>query len=294
MSAAAQARVRALPCWRGPIAFAPLGGGLSNVSMKVRDSSGVYVARVGEDLPFHHVSRQREAAAQRAAHACGLAPRLIYAGAGAMVCDFIEGRTLTDAGVRDRIETIAAMLRRCHVDVARKVRGEAMAFWPFHVLRDYLGALAAAEPPMREAAARFDAIISELEDAQTPMPIAFGHHDLLPANFVEDDNQRLWLIDWEYAGFGTATFDLANLSANADFTDADDRALLAAYFGRAKPPGWTRAFAAMKVASALREGFWAMVCKLHMDAPGVDYAHYADGCMVKFEAAYTNFRDRYR
>ena len=50
-----------------------------------------------------------------------------------------------------------------------------------------------------------------------PLPIVFGHHDLLPTNFM-DDGKRLWLIDWEYGGFGTAMFDLANISANNQFT----------------------------------------------------------------------------
>ena len=64
-----------------------------------------------------------------------------------------------------------------------------------------------------------------------PLPIVFGHHDLLPGNFI-DDGKRLWLIDWEYGGFGTAMFDLANLAANGSFSPADDRLLVEAYFGR--------------------------------------------------------------
>jgi aminoglycoside phosphotransferase (APT) family kinase protein len=55
--------------------------------------------------------------------------------------------------------------------------------------------------------------VDALEAAQAPLPMVFGHHDLLPGNFI-DDGKRLWLIDWEYAGFGTAMFDLANLATN--------------------------------------------------------------------------------
>ena len=56
------------------------------------------------------------------------------------------------------------------------------------------------------------------------------HNDLLPANLI-DDGQRLWLVDWEYAGAGHPLFDLANASANASFSDAQDRCLLEAYRG---------------------------------------------------------------
>ena len=46
--------------------------------------------------------------------------------------------------------------------------------------------------------------------------LVFGHNDLLAANFL-DDGQRLWLIHWDYAGFNSSWFDLANLSSNNGF-----------------------------------------------------------------------------
>ena len=58
------------------------------------------------------------------------------------------------------------------------------------------------------------ALAEELEQAQVALPIVFGHNDLLPANFLDDGN-RLWLIDFEYAGFSTAMFDLAGAASNA-------------------------------------------------------------------------------
>jgi thiamine kinase-like enzyme len=76
------------------------------------------------------------------------------------------------------------------------------------------------------------AITSELEKAQVPLPVIFGHHDLLPTNFM-DDGKRLWLIDWEYGAFGTAMFDLANIAAANSFDAAMEDQMLRAYFGKA-------------------------------------------------------------
>src|SRR5436190_2430198 len=70
-------RVLALPCWRGLKSIAPLTGGVSNASFVVVDETGKYVARVGEDYPFHHVFRARELAVTRAAHAVGLSPPVV-------------------------------------------------------------------------------------------------------------------------------------------------------------------------------------------------------------------------
>jgi thiamine kinase-like enzyme len=284
--------IRALPCWRGRPDIEPLAGGLSNAAFKVRDPSGVYVARLGEDFPFHHVSRAREAAAARAAHEAGIGPRVLYAEGGAMVCDFIDGRVFTSADFRARLDDCVALLRRCHADMRRLVRAAASAFWVFHVVRDYAGTLRADGGAIVAMLPRLLAVADELEDAQVPLPIIFGHHDLLPGNVI-DDSERLWLIDWEYSGFGTPMFDLANLADNGGYGDALGVRLLETYFGRTPDVATQRAFAAMKAASALREALWAEVSHIHLRASGVDYRQYAAECSAKFETAYAAFRERF-
>ena len=114
------------------------------------------------------------------------------------------------------------------------------------------------------------------------MPTVFGHHDLLPGNFI-DDGRKLWLIDWEYGGFGTAMFDLANLSSNGGFGEGEDATLLDAYFEGKVSSDLRHAFDAMKAASALREALWAMVSDVHLKTPGVDYAAHARDYLRRFE-----------
>ena len=89
-------------------------------------------------------------------------------------------------------------------------------FWVFHVIRDYAHTLRENKSPHLPLLESFLKQAHILEAAQQPMPIVFGHHDLLPANFL-DDGEKLWLIDFEYAGFGTAMFDLAGASSNAQY-----------------------------------------------------------------------------
>lgn len=127
---------------------------------------------------------------------------------------------------------------------------------------------------------------------QTPLPIIFGHNDLLPANFL-DDGERLWLIDFEYAGFSTAMFDLAGIAANAGFPAEELAALLGAYFGSAPSPEHLRSHAAMQCAALLREALWGMVSDIHLDTPGVDYSAYVDDNLRAFEAALEDYRHRF-
>src|SRR5271165_3079140 len=90
---AAIQRIQALPLWQSSIRLEPLKGGLSNMSFKADHAGKTYVVRVGEDFPFHHVSREREALVSRWAHAAGLSPKVVFAEDGVLVCDFIDGRT---------------------------------------------------------------------------------------------------------------------------------------------------------------------------------------------------------
>ena len=267
-------KVAGLSCWRGPVALEPLKGGLTNVSFVATCRGEKFVVRCGEDIPVHHVFRDRERAASIAAFEVGLSPEIVHVEPGITVLRFIAGRTFAEADLRANIARLVPLLKDCHGKVGRHVRGPASAFWVFHVIRDYVSLL--------DADRRYLAMADRLEQAQVPLPIVFGHNDLLPGNFI-DDGRRIWLIDWEYGGFGTAMFDLANLSSNGAFGEAEDAALLDAYFEGKVGDELRHAFHAMKAASALREALWAMVSDVHLRTPGVDYKAHARDYLARFE-----------
>ena len=288
----AEARVKALPIWKGKPMITPLKGGVSNASFKVTDASGTYVARVGGDYPFHQVSRQREAIASRAAFEAGLSPEVIHAADGIMVLRYIQARTYAEADVRANTVACVDILRRCHTNMGRRITGQGAIFWVFQILRDYARTLARGKHRMLDNIPRWMAITDQLEAAQLPMPIVFGHHDVLPSNFM-DDGKRLWLIDWEYGGFGTALFDLASIAANNSFDGQGEALILEAYFEAKPNEALWRAFHAMKAASALREAIWGMVSELHLNAPGVDYAAYSHEYLGRFETVYAGYLSSY-
>ena len=287
-----EARITALPCWRGKVTLELLPGGLSNTAFVVDDGTERYVARCGGDIPVHHVFRDRERAASIAAHAAGLSPELVYAEPGVMVMRHIGGRTLGEADMRANIARIVPLLATCHRELARHLVGSANAFWVFHIIRDYARTLQAARGDSDGELSRYVALADALEAQQQPLPVVFGHHDLLPGNFI-DDGKRLWLIDWEYSGFGTAMFDLANLAANGNFSPADDQLLLGAYFRQPVSDELQRSFDAMKVASALREAVWAMVSAIHLAAPGADYRAHAAEYLARTNLALARYFERH-
>ena len=269
----AMARIWVLPLWTGPITPLTLEGGLSNQSFTVENDGRKFVVRFGRDYVFHHVIRTREVMTARAAHAAGFAPEVVYTSPGVMVSQFIEGKTYAAEDMQGNIAGIAAIVRRFHEEMPRHVSGPGFMFWPFHVIRDYARTLKAEGSRVSEHLPRYLELAESLEAAQMPLPIVFGHNDFLPANIL-DDGERLWIIDFEYAGFTTAMFDLAGIASNSDFSDEQSDELLARYFGRAPDRDLRRSHKAMQCASLLREAMWSMVSEIHLDMPGVDYVAY--------------------
>ncbi len=292
MSSTTEDKVRHLPCWSGTPKLERLSGGVSNESFAVTDAKGRWVARVGVDYPFHHVFRDRELIVSRAAHAAGLSPEILYGEGNAIVLRFIEGKTFGESDVRANREACVDLLRTCHRVVAQHVTGPGAIFWVFHVLRDYCHALVREGHPFAQRAPAWFAVANEMEAEQEPLPIVFGHHDLLPMNFI-DDGRRLWLIDWEYGAFGTAMFDLANLAANNSFGPDEERDALERYFERPVDARLERSYDAMKVASALREALWGLISEVYLKTPGIDYRQYAENQFTRYDAVLAAYRQKH-
>jgi thiamine kinase-like enzyme len=290
---AEELRVRGLAVWKNLKSVHPLKGGVSNASFTVEDAAGRFVVRIGEDYPFHQVCRTREAIASRAAFEAGLSPEVIHIEKGLMVVRHIDAVTYQEADVRAKHEACVAMIMRCHRDMGKRVGGQGAIFWVFQILRDYANTLKSANHSRANEIPRWMQIVDRLEQAQVPLPIIFGHHDLLPTNFM-DDGKRLWLIDWEYGAFGTAMFDLANIAAANSFDEKLEHQMLVQYFDSTPDLATLRAYYAMKVAAALREAMWGMISELHLKAPGVDYVAYAAEYLGRFETILKNYETRFK
>lgn len=257
----------------GSVSIEPLTGGITNQNLRVESERGSLVARVCRELPLLGINRRSEAAAQNAAARLGLAPELIHQEPGLLVSRHVSGRTLAAADLQDfgLIAHVGLALRRLH-DARDTVTGHLVYFCPFQTIRTY------AQSASELGAWLPEGIDAVLEDARNllrrigPFLPTLCHNDLLPANLIWSDGQ-LWLIDWEYAGMGHPLFDLASVSANAGFTDIQEKALLEAYRGviDGRELEEIRTF---KLASALREALWAVIQSVISEL-SFDYLAYA-------------------
>ena len=279
-------RAAGLAFWSVPVEPVPLAGGITNTNFTVEDRGRRHVVRIGDDIPVHHVSRRAELAAARAAHAAGIAPEILHAEPGVLVMPWIEGRTLTPEDIRDpaMLARIVPLLRRCHGEVGRHLEGPAPLFWVFHVCRDYARTLERGRSRMLPGLPQLMAMNDRLEELVGEVRLVFGHNDLLAANIL-DDGQRLWLLDWEYAGFNSPLFDLGGLASNSELPPEQEELLLRSYFDGRVTTDLRRRYAAMRCASLLREAMWSMASELHSTID-FDYAAYTAENLARLERAW--------
>ncbi|MDH3386475.1 MAG: choline kinase family protein [Gammaproteobacteria bacterium] len=293
MSNPATDRIASLSCWQGKVDIEALGGGMTNLNFKVSDGAADYVVRLGEDDPVHLISRANEIASCRAAFEIGVSPELVYHEPGILVVRFVDGKIYDEADVRveRNLQRIVDLLQRFHRELPQRFDGVAVMFWVFQVLRHYQNLLAQGASAHAARLPELARIAAQLESAVGPVDIVFGHNDLLPANFI-DDGERIWLIDFDYAGFNSPLFDLSNLASNNEFDEAQERAMLERYYGVAADEHRLASYHAMKCASLLRETLWSMVSELYSRID-MDFADYTQKNLARFEAVYAEYKNNY-
>ena len=290
MSTEARDRVANLDFWSSSVDPEPLVGGITNTNFVVDDRGERFVVRLGEDIPVHGVMRFNEVAAARAAYAAGISPEIVYSEYGVFVMRYIEGRTLTESKVREQqnLERIIQLIQVCHNEIPKHFKGPALVFWPFHVCRNYIRTAEEGNSRMIDLLPRFLDINEKLEKTVGEIKLVFGHNDLLAANFI-DDGKRLWLLDWDYAGYNTALFDIANLSSNNELSAEQEDSILENYFEQPVTDRLHLRLAAMKCVSLLRETLWSIVSEI-TSTLDFDYVSYTKKNLDRFENAYEAFR----
>ena len=279
--------ILSIPIWESTIEIKKIDGGITNQNFLIKDNLKKFVVRLGEDIPEHLVSRSNEIIASKAASETNISPKVIYNSKGILVLQYIESITLSAKNVRNKINVIIPLIKKIHLEMPKKIIGQSLIFWVFHVIRNY-------ENFLRSNKSSYIKLLPDLlhksellEKNSSPHEIVFGHNDLLPANFL-DDGLRLWIIDWEYAGFNTPLFDLGGLASNNNFSLKEEAYLLENYFEKKVDDTILQKYNALKCASLLREAMWSMVSELTSKID-FNYKNYTQENLSKFNQSYKEF-----
>ena len=280
--------IKAVPIWKGNVEIEKIDGGITNQNFLVKDNKIKYVVRLGNDIPEHLISRSNELIASKAASKCGVSPDVIYHDDGILIIEFIDGKTLTDKDVKKKIIDIIPLIKKIHNEIPKNIYGQSLIFWVFHVIRQYVKFLKENQSSHINILDTLIKKSEQIEKIASPFDIVFGHNDLLPANFL-DDGSRIWIIDWEYAGYNSPLFDLGGLASNNNFKLKDEIFLLENYFDKKINDKLLLQYNSMKCASLLRETMWSMVSEISSKI-NFNYSQYSKENIIKFNKAFNSLQ----
>jgi len=277
-----------VPMWKNAsdLQVSTLGGGITNSNYRVDTGGEAFVLRIaGADTELLGITRDHEYAANLAAGKLGIAPEVIYLiqPEGYLVTRFIAARPFPPEEIT-RPENIRRVM-----EVVREIHSMPEIPGTFSVFRTVEEYAEVAQRYEVEFPENFDWLMERTHEAEAalmtdPEPLRPCHNDLLNANFLIDD--RIYVLDWEYAGMGDIFFDLANFSDHHELSDEQDRWLLECYFGETTDKQIAH-LKIMKVMSDLREAMWALV-QIGISELDFDYRGYANKF---FARVYENIND---
>ena len=256
-----QALVARIPFFESAshVSIAPLQDviSLNNANYRVEADGTAYLVRLGaETARFLGIDRDEEIAAAKAAASVGVGPKILYAGSeGGMVMPFIVGRHWKPEDFHEpsNMARVAEVLRRLH-----NVR-DAPANTSIYGRVKYLLAnvrLLLPDPPALDSYQAKMGLIEQERACDAFTTPGLTHGDFWANNFL-DDGQRLWLLDWEFAGISDGLYDLATLSMAGQYTESEQQTLLDLYGYHA--PDALENLRRMQWITRLFEAAWALV-----------------------------------
>jgi len=254
----------------------PLTGGITNRNYLVTLGGKRYVIRVpGKNTALLGIDRGAEREANENAAAIGVAPRVAAQldDPPCLVTEFVECREMTPEDLREpaTMSILMGELRKIHDSGASL----PTSFDSFRVAEEYRetaasrgGEIPEAYEEAHETARRIEDVLSGPE--HDPVPC---HNDLLAGNFLRG-SERIWIVDWEYAGMGDRYFDLANFAINNELEPSQHPELLGDYFGEEAGRRKLATLRLMLFMSDFREAMWGVVQTVasDLDFDFVDYA----------------------
>ena len=252
----------------------PLSGGITNHNFRVDTGRKSYVLRIaGADTNLLGINREHEYAANMTAGKLGIAPEVIYViqPEGYLITRFIAAQPFPQEDITqpDNLRRVMEIVRQIHS--MPEIPG---TFSVFRTIESYTKTVQDFKINFPE---KFECLIECMREVESvlmtdPEPLCPCHNDLLNANFLIDD--KIYVLDWEYAGMGDVYFDLANFSDHHELSDKQDLWLLECYFGEVDDTNIAH-LKIMKVMSDFREALWALV-QIGISELDFDYQSYAD------------------
>lgn len=222
-----------------------LNGGLTNKNYCVDTEGGRFMMRVShKTTSLLGINRDNERVNTDRAFQAGVGAALLEAlpHENVMVVSWIDAKTLhaedtlTEPNLLLRI---AAAMKKLHSGPA--FQGD---FYFPNIRKQYLRTVLDAGYFIPDGYLEIESLVLQLEEVLTltAEDLVPCNNDLLAENFM-DDGEKIWIVDYEYAGQNEASFEIGNFASEIGLNDAQLTLFCAAYWGKHRPSKIARAMA---------------------------------------------------
>ena len=186
--------------------------------------------------------------------------------AGIKVNEYIESAiTLDSTSIKTKFDKIAPILQTIHAS-GKELRGE---FAPFEEIKKYESLIEEQIPYANYEAVREEVFSLEKRLADLGVDRKSCHIDLVPENFIESPQGRLYLIDWEYSSMNDPMWDLAALFLESEFTRQEEEAFLSHYDSEQTPVSREK----IAIYKILQDTIWSL-WTVYKEEQGADFGDY--------------------
>lgn len=249
-----------LPGWNSATSsIQPLSGGLTNVNYLVKTPSISYFVRCsGSYNALLNSFLETEYKCASIASQAGLTPKIIgyIPQEGMLISEFIDTKGIKiDLRNLEMQSKFLEQIRTLHSLKETFPRNVSVLDEVHKYLEN--GKKVGAQIPIELTQAVFDA--EQLLQKFAEPRLSPCHFDLHHENALYD-GEKLWLIDWEYAGNGNPLFDLATAASTENFTDAEMNSFLKNYHNGEEPKETEiQYFYLMRIFADLRWALWSYI-----------------------------------
>ena len=186
--------------------------------------------------------------------------------AGIKVNEYIESAiTLDSTTIKTKFDKISPILQTIHAS-GKELRGE---FAPFEEIKKYESLIEEKIPYTDYEAVREEVFSLEKRLADLGVDRKSCHIDLVPENFIESPQGRLYLIDWEYSSMNDPMWDLAALFLESEFTPQEEEAFLSHYESEQTPVSREK----IAIYKILQDTIWSL-WTVYKEEQGADFGDY--------------------
>ena len=186
--------------------------------------------------------------------------------AGIKVNEYIESAiTLDSTTIKTKFDKIAPILQTIHAS-GKELRGE---FAPFEEIKKYESLIEEEIPYANYEAVREEVFSLEKRLADLGVDRKSCHIDLVPENFIESPQGRLYLIDWEYSSMNDPMWDLAALFLESEFTRQEEEDFLSHYESEQTPVSREK----IAIYKILQDAIWSL-WTVYKEEQGADFGDY--------------------